>query len=251
MNVDLDTLFGSRRKLALLRALFCAEGPLTAAELARRSAVSLPQTVRILREYVRSAAATESEAYPKNVYRLGDQARQLLAALFAQDGLCPEETSMAVVQTMVSLGAPLMVHKQPAVALLNPEFALPYAVRLSRQDPALLSTLPVVVRNLWRRHPEPSFWNAVRQEALHLGVERHTGMLLELVGHLLQDNKLTAQARRFACRRERRSLTAFRGWYRNRWERTLAEKRTPKVARSWGFLMNTDEADFRHHLGAA
>jgi len=142
----------------------------------------------------------------------------------------------ATAETLVALGAPLNGWR--ANRCLAPETALASALRFASTDASLLRTLPIVLARTWRELDWSKLEDGARaQDSLAL-----LGMLPELTVSLAGVRELAEKARRW-WHPPRETHHLFRP--RNDLDRELAERRTPPVARKWGFLMNMGEDSFR------
>ena len=142
-------------------------------------------------------------------------------------------------ETLVAFGAPLAAWRAHAHQPL--EQALVTAFQRARTDATLLRSLPVVLALNWRRLD----WTQLEQRATALGVLETLGMLVELTAELAHLPELAPRAERWWKPHAAASAFFVR---RNAFDSELAEARTPRVARKWGFLMNLGEDSFRSLL---
>lgn len=145
----------------------------------------------------------------------------------------------AAAETLVAFGAPLAAWRARAHQPL--EQALATALRRARTDATLLRSLPVVLALNWRQLD----WNQLEERARGLDVLETLGMLVELTADLARLPELGPIAQRWW-----KPHPATKPFFRRRsaFDSELAEERTPRVARKWGFLMNLGEDSFRSLL---
>ena len=142
----------------------------------------------------------------------------------------------ATAQTLVALGAPLGGWRPNR--RLSSETALVQALGFAKENATLLRSLPVVLARTWRDLD----WDELERGARARGHLALLGMLTELTASLANVAGLREKAQRWwHPPRETRHL--FRP--RNAFDKELAERHSPAVARKWGFLMNVGEDSFR------
>lgn len=107
------------------------------------------------------------------------------------------------------------------------------ALALGRRDPSLTRALPVL---LWRRRADLDMAK-LRRLARRKGRERTLGFFLDLAGRLSGDRRLRSAAAALRPSAQR-PPTNFFTTHQGPLARTLADKNTPLVARSWGYRMN-------------
>ena len=257
MKQYITAVFRGPSSVDVLRELFRAEGPLAAPEIAERSGVSRAQVFRELRDLVAAGVVQRmARTLPQPTYALNpDQPAfcDALAALFRVEGLDPSDRAAAARRVMQDWGAPLSRDAADDGNLPPIEEALAVAVRLARQDPTLLTTLPRVIeetvkRGCWK---SPAFGTRLLAWAETESVVRHLGALLDITAKLMGSAALARCAARF-----RRRLTVprkprpFSGFFRSAHEEALARAQTPPLLRDqWRMLINMDEQAFAHHLG--
>lgn len=116
----------------------------------------------------------------------------------------------------------------------------------ARTDPTVLRVLPVVVLKNEARLD----WGALHAKARRAKLKAELGMLLDLTASASGHRDLHDRTRGLSDRRRR--VPRYLPEPANVYERRLADRRTPAVARRWGFRMNMSEAsvgDFlRKHL---
>jgi hypothetical protein len=109
----------------------------------------------------------------------------------------------------------------------------------ARDDGTVLRVLPVVLA----RHRAEVEWASLREDARRRKLKAELGFLAELSAELADDPSLRAQAE--ALRDRRRRSMRFFPEARSPYEQELAKRRSPELARQWGFLMNMSMESFK------
>lgn len=243
----LDYLVTSRAKRELFRLVWGKDRVGSVSLLAREAGLSFSPTHREL-EAMRSAGLVRSERRGAELlYRRveGHLQTELLRALAAAPPLAPEppaaksEPQDDVRGWLQQMGAPLSAPRSKR----NPpssEVALTEALVLSHTDPTVARVLPFV---LWRQRADLDLDHLAvlatqRDEAQSLGY------FLELAGKLGKDRPLLQASKQLVDRRRRRPRMFFAGRHGRR-AVAAASKRTPQVARRWGYLMNAGVDSFK------
>lgn len=152
----------------------------------------------------------------------------------------PADRAASLVRARVrTLGAPLAVSPEP-VAQDDREGALVDAVRLARRDATLARVLPVAFAAQWQTLDR----DRLEAAAVHAGAKHAVGFFLALTAELEGNIALRKLAEHFRDHRVT-SLRLFFTLPSARGSRDLAERRTPQLARDWGYLMDLDLADFQ------
>jgi len=141
-------------------------------------------------------------------------------------------------------GALLFVSDVELQAVPALELTLAEGLRLSHSDPAVAGTLPVV---LWRnRHVD---LDELVRLALRQGEGQALGFFFELTDQLASAGVFTAAAQPLREKRLKRMRNFFspNGRFRP-YERELAVRNTPEVAKRWHFLMNMSLESFASHF---
>lgn len=232
----------SRRRLLELLWRHAESGSVT--QLARRARISFATAYRELQRMqsfglvdvrvesnveVFSAAAKHPEA---------DAIRRLVAA--PSSAPSPQDKTANVVRgRAVTLGAPLVVAAKP-VDDEQREEALVDAVKLAHRDATLARALPIAIAAQWTQ------LDRVRLKAVATrSKEKHAlGFFLALTSVLADDESLERSSAGFRDYR-RRGLRPFFASPTTRTSHALFERRTPAIAREWGYLMDITLADFR------
>lgn len=209
-------------------------------ELARRADLT-PRAVAVEVHKLEEAGLVEIQAFGSaHVVRpnqknpaSGGLSELLRAAREADAG----SSDRNVRRSLAAYGAPL-AGEEPRTALSLSE-TLVRALKLARRDATVLRVLPVVVA----KHANELDWTDLLERAHRANVRSELGMLLDLTAeaaHLPHLRAHTAQLRD-GRRKRSRYFPAVEGTF----EKQLAAKRTPAVARRWGFFMNMTEESFR------
>lgn len=130
-------------------------------------------------------------------------------------------------------GAPLGVWGESKLDLPVEE-TLVYALSLARRDATVARVLPVVFAKNRDALDLPRLEFLARKK----GVLPVLGMFLNLTALLMKDSKLRKKARQLMDRRRKLTENFFVGRKLNSFEKELADKNTPPVARDWHFLLN-------------
>jgi transcriptional regulator with XRE-family HTH domain len=106
-------------------------------------------------------------------------------------------------------------------------------IKASRSDATIARTVPIL---LWKNRIRID-WKLLRKEADRWGQSSALGFFLDLTAQLSGDMVFKREANKvFHSRSSKRSTQFFQPT--TAIERQLAELKTPKVARRWGFRMN-------------
>ena len=140
---------------------------------------------------------------------------------------------------LLQLGAPLQTAAARSMAP-GLEETLSQALVLSHADPTVARVLPLV---LWRRRADLDL-KGLAETATKLNERQALGYFLELAGSLGKDRRLVKASRSLVDRRRRRPRMFFSGPH-GRHALAAAKKRTPQVARRWGYLMTTGVDSFK------
>jgi|GEM_PF-1644494 len=165
--------------------------------------------------------------------RGGDEARQTAS------NVAPRLAEDDVRGWLQQLGAPLQTSparsKAPAL-----EETLSQALVLSHADPTVARVLPLV---LWRQRADLDL-EGLAEAATKLNERQTLGYFLELAGSLGKDRRLVEASWSLVDRRRRRPRMFFSGPH-GRHALAAAQKRTPRVARRWGYLMTMGVDSFK------
>jgi hypothetical protein len=170
------------------------------------------------------------------------QDAELLRRLVAtrSTNVAPDDHESSVVRGRVrTLGAPLAVSPEP-VELEQREDALVDAVRLARRDVTLARVLPVALSMQWKTLDR----NRLKRAAVRAREKHALGFFLALTAELEDNDLLRRWAEGFRDHRVT-SLRPFFTLPSARASRDLADRRTPQLAREWGYLMDLDLESFK------
>jgi hypothetical protein len=233
----------SRRRLLELLWKRGASG--TASQLARRARLSFSNAygeLQRMKEFGLAAVRVEDgrEVYSAaNDHEDADLVRRLVATKPAS-ATAPDDEVAAVVRGRArTLGAPLAVLSAP-VDRDERENALVDAVRLARRDATLARVLPVAMAAQWKTLDR----DRLEAAAVRARQKHALGFFLALTAELQGNRALRRWAERFRDHR----VTSQRPFFTlpsGRASRELAERRSPDVARRWGYLMDLDLDSFR------
>ena len=240
----LSFLVTSKARRRLLELLWLHEATGTASELARRARVGFStayQELKAIESFglvsVRGEGAREVYAAAKD-HPDADLLRRLVAS--KPSSAAPRDEAAETVRRRArSLGAPLPVPPEPVPDAAR-EQAVVEAVRLARRDATLARVMPVL---LWRQRDKLDL-ERLRAAALRAHEKHALGFLVALTAELAGDDSLRAWAERLRDHRAR-GVRPFFVLPSARTARSLAARRTPQVARDWGFSMDLDLDSFR------
>jgi hypothetical protein len=240
----------TRRELLLLLWRDRCEGSVSA--LARRARVSFAAAYRELGAMRTAGLARSRREGVATVYQAKPDSphatilRRLLdeGAVAVPRRVSPEA---AVARTwLYAAGSPRPGTAPPGEPPLALELVLAEGLALSHGDAALARRLPLV---LWR-HRETLDHGRLVREAARRNERQALGFFLELAATLGGDPALAARARRLQDARRVRTRPFFTR-VRGPVATALAARRTPELARRWGFVLNMDlesfAAAFREH----
>jgi hypothetical protein len=113
------------------------------------------------------------------------------------------------------------------------EKVLAQALTLSHDDATVARVLPLV---FWAQRDRLDYGRLVC-ETTRLDERQTLGFFLELTGRLARDRRFASLARRLRDRRRSRVRPFFARPHGRR-ARAAARRKTPRIARRWGYLMN-------------
>ena len=241
----LDYLVTSKARLRLVRLLWTARERGSVSDLARRANLSFRSAHKELNGMLNAGLAECSRVGNATVFEAKlDHARaDALLALLGHDRATSdngpdEQWARRVRAWLGTWGAPLAVGSEVA-ELPGVEHVFAEGCRLAHYDASVARGMPVFV---WKNRRGLDL-KRLRMEAQHVGEKRAVGFFLELTATLARDRDLAKAAEEFRDHRVRRSKDFFVG--RNSTHaRSLAEQRTPPVARKWHFRMNVSMDSF-------
>ena len=241
----LDYLVTGRAKRELFRLVWGENRAGSVSSLARAAKVNFSAAHREL-EAMRVAGLVVSERHGAELrYRAAtdhpqeDLLGRLARARQTESSAAPKLAEDDVRGWLQQLGAPVQTSpaKSRAPAL---EEALSQALVLSHADPTVARVLPLV---LWRQRADLDL-KGLAEAATKLNERQTLGYFLELAGSLGKDRRLVEASRSLVDRRRRRPRMFFSGPH-GRHALAAAQKRTPRVARRWGYLMTTGVDSFK------
>lgn len=240
----LSYLVASRARRHLLRLLWAARIRGSVSELARRAGVSFAAAHRELEAMREEGLALSERAGAALVYRANPGYRQasLVRRLLGEGGA--GSTPLAaegerVRGWLAGLGAPLLVSRLPKGPVPSLEDVLARGLAQSHHDAAVARVLPLV---LWRHRHQLDHGRLVRA-ATDRNERQSLGFFLEITGLLGGDPRLASLAAPLRDLRRARARPYF-PHARGRMALALARRKTPALARRWGYLMNMDLDSF-------
>jgi hypothetical protein len=248
--VLLGYLVPSRARRHLLRLLWAEEAGGSVSELARKARLSFASAHRELAAMRAEGLARVERAGAELVYHANPDyrearlVRRLLGEQVASSASSPVADSERVRGWLAAAGAPLLVLHPPKGRMPPLEEVLAEGLALSHEDATVARVLPLV---LWRHRDRLDHDRLVRA-ATGRNERQALGFFLELTGFLAEDPRLTSLAKPLRDRRRTR-LRPFFARARGRMALALARKRTPALARKWGYLMNMDLDSFASAFG--
>jgi len=235
----LSYLVTGRARRYLLRLLWADKIEGNVSDLARRAGVSFAAAHREL-EAMRAEGLALSErvgaalVYRANPgYREASLVRRLLKEGSAESAPPPAPDGERVRGWLAAAGAPLLVSqplKDPGPRL---EEVLAEGLALSHRDATVARVLPLV---FWRHWDRLDHGRLVRA-ATRRNERQALGFFLELTGRLGGDLRLASLSEGLRDGRRSRTRPFFAG-RQGRMALALARKKTPPLARQWGYLMN-------------
>ena len=245
----LDYLVTGRARRELFRLVWGENRAGSVSSLARAANVNFSAAHREL-EAMQLAALVSSEREGAELrYRAAaDHPQADLLGRLARGGDKARRTASKVAPKLAEgdvrgwlqqLGAPLQASavRSEAPGL---EETLSQALVLSHADPTVARVLPLV---LWRQRADLDV-ERLTAAATKLNERQTLGYFLELAGSLGKDRRLVEAARSLVDRRRRRPRMFFSGPHGPH-ALAVAQKRTPRCARRWGYLMNMGVDSFR------
>jgi len=237
--VLLSYLVTSRARRHLLRLLWADKVAGNVSSMSRRAGVSFAAAHREL-----EAMRTEGLALSERVgaalvyradpgYREASLVRRLLKEGAAESAPPPAPDGERVRSWLAAAGAPLLVSQRVRDPGPRLEEVLAEGLALSHRDATVARVLPLV---LWRHRDLLDHGRLVRA-ATRRNERQSLGFFLELTGRLGGDPRLASLSESLRDRRRSRARPFFAG-RQGRMALALARKKTPTLARQWGYLMN-------------
>jgi hypothetical protein len=248
--VLLRYLVPSRARRNLLRLLWAEETGGSVSELARKAGVGFASAHRELAAMRAEGLARAERAGAELVYRANPDyreagpVRRLLGEEMASSASSLVADSEEVRGWLAAAGAPLLVSRRSRGRRPPLEEVLAGSLVLSHEDATVARVLPLV---LWRHRDRLDHDRLVR-DATRRNERQALGFFLELTGLLAGDPRLASLAEPLRDRRRTRPRPFF-ARAQGRMALALARKRTPALARKWGYLMNMDLESFASAFG--
>lgn len=239
----MSALFPAKGRREILRLLFLEQRSGSASELARMAKVTPRTALLVLNELERVGLVLCEGVGSALLFRLaGGDVVRALATLFQSVENHQRTGDPSLDASAAFFGAPLL--RETPAQTRSLESTLAVGAKLSRRDPTLFRTLPVLVLRNWR-----SFnWSKLRDCAQKANSKREVGLLLDLAGSLGSVPEISAHARDFED--HRRTVPEYFFESRSEFDEKLARRRTPSVVRRWKFLMNMDLETLRSTVSA-
>ncbi|MBM3271206.1 MAG: hypothetical protein FJZ01_26535 [Candidatus Sericytochromatia bacterium] len=170
---------------------------------------------------------------PSRIVRINPQhpaVRPLRDLLTLDDSQAVGNQEQAWLESLAFWGAPFaLIEKRPSIPL---ESALLQGLKAARTDGAVMRVLPLVVA----KQGANIDWVSLVEGARRAGIGMELGAIIALAADLLGSEALADRA---APLRDRRfSRIRYLPEPRSKYERELADQRTPDVVRPWGVRMN-------------
>lgn len=236
-----SVLFQSTTRTRLLEFLFVREGSGSVSELARRFELSPRAVANEVRHLLPSGLVQRESVGNADLIRanLDHPASRHLRALLETSAVAQPKTEdrATLAASLAGWGAPL-AQTNPAKHLSLHETLL-RGLESAREDGTTLRVLPLVLaKNL-----SSLDWVTLREDARKRKLKAELGFLADLSASLLGSESVRLEAEPLKDRRATRMR--FFPEVKSSYEGELTKKRTPQVARKWGFWMNVSEDSFR------
>lgn len=250
----LGYLVTSRTRRQLLELLWVDGVAASASELARLAGVAYAGAYRELKNMAAARVAVVARSSGDEIYRANVDHRHAAAlrTLLEPAALTKAGESVdsdVVAERLVSRSLPVF-SSDPGLPSSEESTDLPLeglllaAVEIARRDATVARALPAFIA----RHKDQLDLPRLRRLAKSSETKHRVGFFLDLTGNLTGDAKLCAVAQQFADRRRKVPREFFVNDASSSYSRKLAEKRTPQIARRWGWLMNMGEDAFLQTL---
>jgi len=229
-------LVTSKTRRRLLERLWRDHQSGTASELARRLERAFAGVYKELQAMEDAGLATSTWDGKHRVYQ-AEHAHPLgnLLETLVKESTGQKRERMkdgVVLEKLAYLGLPVSGPKRAPKAADCVEELLVLGAADARDDPTAARAFPVV---LWKLRDQLNF-KLIEKYSRKQGQKQNVGFLLELAGKLGGDHHLVAEARAMRDHRRRKLQHYFRA--DSDYAQSLAELRTPDLARDWGWLMN-------------
>jgi len=233
----LDYLVTSKTRRALLQLLWRDGVSGTATDLADKSGVAFAGAYRELKAMVESDLAKVEWSDGRKVFS-ANKAHPMAAVLrklvnqseAGKNTLSEEKQNLR--ENLAFLGLPVSAPKTAPEPGVTVETLLVEAANLAQEDASVARSLPV----LFHKVRDTLDFDVLKHESWKMGNKHRVGFFLELAGELGNDRRLTEAAGGFMDHRYKVPKQFFNK--QTRLSEQVAEMRTPKLARKWGWRMN-------------
>ena len=238
-------LVTSRARRDLLRLLWLDRAVGSVSDLARRARLSFAAAHRELAAMRAEGLASSERAGRTLVYRANrGHTQSALVRRLLNDGTAaartaPPASTERVRGWLAAAGAPLLVSRRVAGRVPSLERVLAQALALSHDDATVARVLPLV---FWAQRNRLDYDRLVC-EATRLDERQTLGFFLELTGRLARDHRFASVLNQLRDRRRSRVRLFFAGPH-GRMALAAARRKTPRLARRWGYLMNMGVESF-------
>ncbi len=235
-------LFGSQCRVASIR-LITGGWSGTIGELSRRTGFSVRSVTSEVALLASLGLVTVSSPGGADLIQPNENSplfAPLKALLSAPHAVAPTHADDEVRESLVGLGAPLA--GVTAARHFSAEETVVQALRLAREDGTVLRVLPLVLA----KNELKLDWAALKELARRQKLKSELGLLTSLAAKLTGRPSLAARV--VELRDGRRTKLRYFPEAKSKFERALAEQRSPRIARHWGFLMNVSEDSLRSTL---
>lgn len=231
------TLLPSARTWALFDLLFTRMGQGNLLRLSRESKVPYATTHDLMNRLLKAGSVEETRRGRSREFRATEKGLRSWRETFRSVPVPFHETKSLVADQL---------HSPPDLPPSRDlEQALVALMVESRKDPSLSRALPVVLAKEMERLDV----DRLKNRALESDAGAMVGFYLELTALLSSSSRLKKMSRSFRDRRRRTVRVFFESSRReDKWESRLLERRTPELARRWGWLMNMPLESFRTHF---
>jgi hypothetical protein len=238
MNVLLSYLVKSRARRDLMRILWLERAEGSVSDLARRARVSFAAAHRELEAMRAEGLASSERVGPTLAYRANrTHPQSALVGRLLKEGTAAAGTPPAEAERvrgwLAAAGAPLLVSHRVSARMPGLERVLAQALTLAHDDATVARVLPLV---FWAQRDRLDTARLVR-EATRLNERQTLGFFLELTGRLARDHRFASLSNRLHDRRRSR-VRPFFSRSHGRMALAAARRKTPRLARRWGYLMN-------------
>jgi len=233
----LDYLVTSKTRRALLQLLWRDGVSGTATDLADKTGVAFAGAYRELKAMVESDLAKVEWGDGRKVFS-ANKAHPMAAVLrklvnqseAGKNTLSEEKQNLR--ENLAFLGLPVSAPKTAPEPGVTVETLLVEAANLAQEDASVARSLPV----LFHKVRDTLDFDVLKHESWKMGNKHRVGFFLELAGELGNDRRLTEAAGGFMDHRYKVPKQFFNK--QTRLSEQVAEMRTPKLARKWGWRMN-------------